>query len=72
MIIKERQSVHHLSLLEKIPEERKMVMVDVEPTTNYERFDKATGQFTITRKEEITNIDDFKERTKPVNILKVK
>ena len=71
MITKEGQPVHHLSLLEKIPDGRKIVIQ--EPTEmGLIKHDKETGQYVINRKEIIERIDNFKERTKPVNILNSK
>ena len=69
MITKEGQPVHHLSLIEKIPEMRKIV---IEEPTELVKHDKETGQYVINRKEIIERIDNFKERTNPVNILNSK
>lgn len=72
MITKEGQPVHHLSLLEHIPEMRKIVIEEPTELTGLVKHDKETGQYVINRKEIIERIDNFKERTKPVNILNSK
>ena len=71
MITKKGQQVHHLSLIEKIPEMRKIV-IEEPKEMGLIKHDKETGQYVINRKEIIERIDDFKERTKPVNILNSK
>ena len=71
MRTKEGQQVHHLSLIEKIPEMRKMV-IEEPKEMGLIKHDKETGQYVINRKEIIERIDNFKERTKPVNILNSK